>query len=161
MAFPFQPVVYVQISPELLSVKNVKTGAVIAEVPEMAISAPPQPVMLGVGAQARAAAAATPGARVVNPFAHPRTLVGDFTVAEQLIRAFIRKLDAKAWFAPSPRVVIHPLGAPAGGYTQIERRAVREMALGAGASEVIVYTGRKLTDQEVLNRQFPADGEWE
>ena len=29
------------------------------------------------------------------------------------------------------------------------------MALGAGASEVVVWTGRTLTDQEILSSQYP------
>jgi rod shape-determining protein MreB len=57
----------------------------------------------------------------------------------------------------TPRVVIHPLGNPAGGFTQIERRAFREMALGAGASIVHVWTGRPLTDQELLDPKILKD----
>ena len=61
--------------------------------------------------------------------------------------------------AVSPRVVMHPLGDPAGGFTQVEIRAFHEMALGAGASDVRVWQGRALTDQELLSRTFPADGQ--
>ena len=62
----------------------------------------------------------------------------------------------------APVVVIHPLGKPAGGFTQVENRAFREMAIGAGASEVTVWNGRNLTDQEVLSKRFPSgEGHWE
>jgi len=53
---------------------------------------------------------------------------------------------------------MHPMGDPAGGFTQVEIRALHEMALGAGASQVKVWQGRPLTDQELMSRQFPSDG---
>lgn len=156
-----KPVIYVQVSPERLTVKNLKSGEVIAEIPEMAISALPKSKILAVGPEARIAAASQP-AEVVNPFAHPRTLVSDFTVAEKLLKHYLRRIQCNSFLTLAPAVVMHPLGCPAGGFTQVERRAFREMALGAGASEVILWTGRVLTDQEVLSRQFPpGEGEWE
>ena len=159
--FSLKPVVYIQISPERLTVKNLKTGESISEVPELAISAPPKPRILGVGATARTASTAEPS-EVINPFAHPRSLVSDFTVAEQLLKHQLRRVLGNPLFAIAPSVVIHPLGSPAGGFTQVERRAFREMALGAGASETFVWTGRPLTDEEVLARKAPqSGGEWE
>jgi rod shape-determining protein MreB len=56
----------------------------------------------------------------------------------------------------APCVVMHPLGAPAAGFTRVECKAFREMAFGAGASEVFVWTGRPLVDQEILYRQTPS-----
>lgn len=44
-----QPIVYVQVSPERLTLKNLKTGESISEVPEIAISATPKPKILAVG----------------------------------------------------------------------------------------------------------------
>jgi rod shape-determining protein MreB len=156
-----QTIVYVQISPERLTLKNLKTGESIAEVPELAISAPPKPRILAVGSQARVAAASQPS-EVVNPFAHPRSLVSDFTVAEQLLKHQLRRISGNTLLSLAPYVVVHPLGAPAGGFTQVERRAFREMAIGAGASEVHVWTGRPLTDQELLSKEPPrSGGEWE
>ncbi len=156
-----QPIIYVQISPERLTVKNVRSGQAVSEVPEVAVSAEPKPKILGVGLQARLAASGQQ-AKVVNPFAHPRSLVSDFTVAEQLIKEFVRRLQGKSFFTLAPVIVIHPLGSPAGGFTQVENRAFREMALGAGASKAIVWNGRNLTDQEVLSKQFPpGEGVWE
>lgn len=161
MLFALQPLVYVQVSPERLTLKNLKTGESISEIPELAMSAPPKPKILAVGPQARVAAASQPS-QVINPFAHPRSLVSDFTVAEQLLKHQLRRVSGSSLLSLSPCVVIHPLGSPAGGFTQVERRAFREMALGAGASEVHVWTGRPLTDQELLSRQPPSSGgEWE
>jgi rod shape-determining protein MreB len=166
MLTAFAPVIYLQISPEHLTIKNLKTGEAITEVPEMAIGmgAGASATILAAGPQARAAAAASPGARVVNPFAHPRSMVSDFALAEQLIKYYLRRVQSRSSFflQLAPVVLIHPLGSPAGGFTQVERRAFREMALGAGASEVVVWTGRVLTDQEARARKFPpGEGEAE
>lgn len=152
----FLPLLYVRISPERLVITDVKRGESVSEVPELAIGGEPKRV-LGFGASARAAAAQG-GGIVVNPFAHPRSLVSDFTVAEQLLKSFVRRIHGRSWFVPSPRIIIHPLGDPEGGFTQVERRAFREMALGAGASEVVVWTGRELTNQEAVDGSFPPGG---
>src|SRR6185503_16609774 len=99
-----------------------------------------------------------PSIRVSNPFAHPRTVVGDFTLGERVLKAFLRRLQSGAFLALSPRIVLHPSGNPAGGYTQVEARALHEMASGAGASNVVVWQGRALSDQEILSGQFPPEG---
>jgi rod shape-determining protein MreB len=153
-------VIYCQLSPEKITIRNVKSGETISEVPEMAISASPKKI-LAVGAEARRAAANQP-ADVINPFAHPRSMVSDFTVAEQLLKHYLRRFRGNSFLSFAPVVVIHPLGNPAGGFTQVENRAFREMAIGAGASEVTVWNGRNLTDQEVLSKRFPSgEGYWE
>lgn len=148
MPFHFRPRIYVRISPQRLSVRNVKSGTEISEVPEMAISEGPRKKILGVGAEARAAGLGAPSI-IVNPFAHPRSLVSDFTCAEQLLKAFVRRLQKRSLFAFPPVVVMHPLGEPDGGFTQVEIRAFREMAVGAGASKVFIRFGRELTDQDL------------
>lgn len=59
-------------------------------------------------------------------------VIADFTVTEQMIKQFIRMVNPRGLFSPSPRIIIC---VPCGS-TQVERRAIREAALGAGASEV-------------------------
>ncbi|MDP1979133.1 rod shape-determining protein [Undibacterium sp.] len=154
----FQSTIYVQISPDRLSMRDVKSGQSISEVPELAISASPNQKILGTGAEARSAAASQSGAIVVNPFAHPRSLVSDFTVAEQLIKAFLSRLMGGSIFKMSPEIVIHPQGSPDGGFTQVENRAFRELGLGAGAAKVILWQGDDLTDQEIQSGQFSSRG---
>ena len=154
----FRTLTYIRISPEQLSVRNVKSGEEISEVPELALSAPPKIKILGAGTQARMFAL-NEGGVVVNPFSHPRSMVSDFTAAEQLLKAFVRRLQGRSIFAMSPLVVMHPLGDPAGGFTQVEYRAFREMAHGAGASTVLMWHGQQLTDQQILSREFPVGGE--
>lgn len=59
-------------------------------------------------------------------------VIADFTVTEQMLKQFIRMVHPRSMFAPSPRIIIC---VPCGS-TQVERRAIRESALGAGASQV-------------------------
>ncbi|MFZ6761008.1 rod shape-determining protein MreB [Undibacterium sp. Ji50W] len=151
-------ILYVQISPEQLSVRDVKSGECISEVPELAITAAPDQKILGVGAAARSAATSQIGALVVNPFAHPRSLVSDFTAGQQLIKAFVSRLVGGSRLAMSPTIIIHPLGNPEGGFTQVEGRAFRELGMGVGAAKVTLWYGDVLTDQEILSHQFPSHG---
>lgn len=158
----FSPLVYIQIAPNLLTLKNLKTGLEISEVAEIALSLPPKPkVILGAGAQARLASASEP-AQLIQPFAHPRSLVSDFASAEALIRLQLQRVLGKGWLRVAPSVVMHPLGNPDGGFTQVELRAFREMALGAGASTARVWTGRPLANHELLSDQAAlSGGKWE
>jgi rod shape-determining protein MreB len=148
---------YVQLSPDRLTVRDPKSGKEFAEPPEVAVAYAPKVKILGVGLEAYSHAK-KPSVEVVNPFAHPRSLVSDFTVGEQLLKAAIARVNGSSMLSISPRVIMHPLGDPAGGFTQVEIRAFHEMALGAGASEVKVWQGRALTDQELLAGTFPTDG---
>src|SRR3970040_522688 len=59
-------------------------------------------------------------------------VIADFTVTEQMLKHFIRKQHNTRFFKPSPRIIIC---VPCGS-TQVERRAIRESAIGAGASRV-------------------------
>jgi rod shape-determining protein MreB len=59
-------------------------------------------------------------------------VIADFTVTEQMLKHFIKKVLDSRIFKPSPRIIIC---VPCGS-TQVERRAIRESAEGAGASKV-------------------------
>ena len=147
-----KPVWYVQISADLLSVRDVRSGATLAETPEIALRQSPRVEIVAMGAAARQAAAND--VIIVNPFAHPRTPLGDFTLAEQLLRDFLRRMPANRWLRIQPLVIIHPLGDWAGGLTQIELRAFQELALGAGARRAMVRDGAPLSDQEIHSGHF-------
>ncbi|MFS2034207.1 rod shape-determining protein [Polaromonas sp. CT11-55] len=153
----FQTPLYIRLSPFRLTVRNVKTGTFVSEVPEIALSRGPKPKVLGAGDEA-ALYKSSKSALVLNPFSHPRSLMSDFTAGEQVLKAFVKKLPKGSAFAASPRMVFHPQGDPAGGFTQIEIRALHEMALGAGASEVTIWQGQDLTDEQVLSRDYPPTG---
>src|SRR5438552_14019907 len=59
-------------------------------------------------------------------------VIADITVTEQMLKHFIRKVHSNRLFKPSPRIIIC---VPCGS-TQVERRAIRESAIGAGAGQV-------------------------
>jgi len=59
-------------------------------------------------------------------------VIADFTVTEQMLKLFIKMVHESRLLSPSPRIIIC---VPCGS-TQVERRAIRESALGAGASQV-------------------------
>ena len=59
-------------------------------------------------------------------------VIADFTVTEQMLKQFIKKVSPSRVFSSSPRIVIC---VPCGS-TQVERRAIKESALGAGARRV-------------------------
>jgi rod shape-determining protein MreB len=59
-------------------------------------------------------------------------VIADFVITEKMLQYFIHKVHANRYFHPSPRVLIC---VPCGS-TQVERRAIRESAVGAGAREV-------------------------
>ncbi len=61
-------------------------------------------------------------------------VIADFNITEKMLQFFIRSVHETAVFRPSPRVLVCvPCGA-----TQVERRAIRESAIGAGARKVFL-----------------------
>lgn len=61
-------------------------------------------------------------------------VIADFTVTEKMLQHFIHRAHEARFFKPSPRVLIC---VPCGS-TQVERRAIKESAAGAGASDVFL-----------------------
>ena len=61
-------------------------------------------------------------------------VIADFHVTEKMLQHFIHKVHETKFLRPSPRVLIC---VPCGS-TQVERRAIKESALGAGAREVFL-----------------------
>jgi rod shape-determining protein MreB len=86
----------------------------------------------------------TENIRVVNPFKHARSFVADFALAEKLLQYGIYTIHNCSILRPAPRVVIHQLEKTEGGLTDIEDRVLRELALGTGAREVVIYLGDKI-----------------
>lgn len=85
------------------------------------------------------------------PFSHPRMLVGDFTAAEACLKALVAKARGSGLVLKTD-MIIHPMDKLEGGLTQIESRVFQELAMGAGASKVVVWSGAALGDAEVAAR---------
>jgi len=87
--------------------------------------------VIAVGNEAKAMLGRVPtGIEAIRPMKDG--VIADFTVTEVMLKHFIKLAHPQMLFRPSPRIVIC---VPCGS-TQVERRAIRESALGAGASEV-------------------------
>jgi rod shape-determining protein MreB len=108
-------------------------GIVINEPSVVAINQRTKQI-LAIGDEARKMVGRTPSHIVaIRPLVDG--VVSDFEVTEQMLRYFIQKVhQGKFSFFPHPRVVI---GIPY-GVTEVERRAVEEAALNAGAREVFL-----------------------
>lgn len=153
----FRPILYVRLSPKSLSIRDVGARRELTESPIAAISRETNRRLVAVGDAANSAKAAQP-VDLINPFAHPRSLLSDFTVAEQILKGLVKKILAGRIFVPSPVIVMHPKVNPEGGFTQIEIRALHELAIGAGARQAVVWEGRDLRDDEVLKLSFGEGG---
>ena len=86
-----------------------------------------------VGAEAKNMLGRTPGnITAIRPLKDG--VIADFTVTEKMLQHFIKKAHPGRYFQPSPRVLVCvPYGS-----TQVERRAIRESAEGAGARKVFL-----------------------
>lgn len=84
-----------------------------------------------VGTAAKAMLGRTPGnITAIRPLKDG--VIADFMVTEKMLQYFINQVHRNKMFRPSPRVLI---SVPCGS-TQVERRAIKESAAGAGAREV-------------------------
>jgi rod shape-determining protein MreB len=86
-----------------------------------------------VGAEAKRMLGRTPG-NIVATRPLKDGVIADFFVTEKMLQHFIHKVHQNRLLKPSPRVLV---SVPCGS-TQVERRAIRESALGAGAREVFL-----------------------
>jgi len=89
--------------------------------------------ILAVGKEAKMMLGKTPGnITAIRPMKDG--VIADFTVTEQMLKQFIKRVHESRLFSPSPRIIIC---VPCGS-TQVERRAIREAAIEAGASQVFL-----------------------
>jgi len=103
--------------PSVVAVKNEKFG---------------QTRVLAVGHEAKEMVGKTPGnIRAIRPMRDG--VIADFDMTEKMIRKFIQKAHGRSSLI-SPRIII----CVPYGLTQVERKAVRESALSAGAREVFL-----------------------
>jgi len=90
-----------------------------------------QKIIAAVGVEAKNMLGRTPGnITAIRPLKDG--VIADFTETEKMLKHFIQKVHEKRFFRPSPRVLVC---VPCGS-TQVERRAIKESAAGAGAREV-------------------------
>jgi rod shape-determining protein MreB len=90
-----------------------------------------QKSVAAVGADAKRMLGRTPGnITAIRPLKDG--VIADFHVTEKMLQHFIHKAHQNSFISPSPRVLVC---VPCKS-TQVERRAIKESAMGAGAREV-------------------------
>ncbi len=90
-----------------------------------------QQTIEAVGEEAKNMLGRTPGSiQAIRPMRDG--VIADFNTTEKMLQHFIRKAHKSTFFTPSPRVLVCVPCAS----TQVERRAIKESALGAGARQV-------------------------
>ena len=87
--------------------------------------------VMAVGQEAKNMLGRTPGnIDAIRPMKDG--VIADFKITEKMLQFFMKKVLKSGFFSPSPKVLICvPCGA-----TQVERRAIKESAVGAGARDV-------------------------
>jgi len=142
----------------MLSVRDISEKEEIEDIPLMAVSKGNNRSVLAIGAAAKEEALSSKNEfELLNGFDHPRTIISDFTIAEKTLQHFFHKLSKNKLLRPSPIVVMHVLEKLDGGLTQVEVRALKELAIGAGARESYVWTGRELMDYEFESNKYPGN----
>ncbi len=92
-----------------------------------------QKTVASVGVDAKRMLGRTPGnITAIRPMKDG--VIADFHVTEKMLQYFISKVHENNFLKPSPRVLVC---VPCQS-TQVERRAIKESALGAGAREVYI-----------------------
>ncbi|HYW75213.1 MAG TPA: rod shape-determining protein [Gammaproteobacteria bacterium] len=84
-----------------------------------------------IGSEAKAMLGRTPG-NISAERPMKDGVIADFTLTEQMLKHFIRRANSNRYFRPSPRVLV----CVPHGSTQVERKAIRDSAEGAGARKV-------------------------
>ncbi len=104
-------------------------GVVISEPSVVAIDKRTKRV-LAIGAEAKRMVGRTP-ANIVAIRPLKDGVIADFEIVESMLRYFINRVHEEVALLPRPRVVV---GIPS-GVTEVERRAVSDAAVNAGARE--------------------------
>src|SRR5690606_24085623 len=89
----------------------------------------------GVGLEAKRMLGRTPD-NVIAVRPMKDGVIADFDVTEKMLRYFLETIIDKHIFKVKPRVIV----CVPSGITEVEKRAVRDSALGAGAKEVFMVT---------------------
>jgi rod shape-determining protein MreB len=89
--------------------------------------------ILAVGLEAKRMVGRTPGGIVaVRPLKDG--VIADFEVTEKMLRDFLERVLRKRFMPMRPKVIV----CVPSGITEVEKRAVRDSAMGAGAKEVFM-----------------------
>src|SRR3954465_2941898 len=121
----------------ILSTENtliyVKGEAIVLNEPSVVAIDQEMKKIKGVGREAKRMLGRTPDGRIaVRPMKDG--VIADFDVTEKMLRYFLTLIIENHVFKVKPRVIV----CVPSGITEVEKRAVRDSALGAGAKEVFM-----------------------
>jgi len=135
---------YVRVSSARLIVLDVATGKSFDDVPFISLSNDTPAKVAAIGATANMLFD-----RRYNPFAHPRVIVSDFELAETLLMHAFKLVSGAKYFRLAPIVIMHATEELEGGLTEVEKRLLKELALGAGARKAYVWEGHELSVEDI------------
>lgn len=91
----------------------------------------------------------TSSRRAIESFSNERLVVSNFNIASELIMIILKDLKIKNSFLPaSLKVLIQQMEGFEGGLSDIEKRALRDLAEQAGGRSVFIATNTEALDRE-------------
>jgi len=91
-----------------------------------------------------------PGVVIKDGFGHERVLIGDFDIADQVLKFVLRKVLKFPAFI-RPVAVVHIKRKLAGGITQVEQRSVIDCFESAGARDVYIWMGDDFSERDFMD----------
>jgi len=153
----FGPItIYIRFSPQLIHIHYAEKNQTIEEKPIIALcdNKKKKRQVVAVGNESAKIQAQDPAKiQIYNAFKHPRTFLSHFELAEATLRYFICKIGSRKIML-RPIIILHPTENLQGGITQIEYKALIELGVSIGGRQVFVWTGRPLTNKELLDTAF-------
>lgn len=145
-----KPRVYLRLSRDRIGARNLNTQVEFSDEAAIAFGVDARGLnrVLAIGAAAREAQSYE-GASIIWPFCHPRLALGDFEAAQALVQYALLQVRRK--ISPFlPIVIVHWHENLDGGLHPIEARALEEMTLAAGATQVFITAENRAYDDAEL-----------
>jgi hypothetical protein len=79
-------------------------------------------------------------------------LIGEISVADNLLRNGFKKVAESKFLSKGPLVVIQPMEMVGKELSEVENRILLELAYGAGAFRVAIWNGKELSNDEVIEK---------
>ncbi|MBQ4834891.1 MULTISPECIES: rod shape-determining protein [Pseudoalteromonas] len=136
---------YIQVWENRIKVSNIQSKEVYDQEPLLAVEVKPNGAKQVVAIGSACKNLDKKKYIVANPFSHPRVLLADFYIAEKVLQHVVKEMHTSQRISPAPRIIFQPMEKTEGGLSSVEERAFRELCVGAGAREVIIYTGNELS----------------
>lgn len=144
-------VVYIQLWKERIKVTNLMTDKAYDQASFVHITTLPsgKKKITSIGDSARTSQ--SPETLSFNPLGHPRSLLSDFHVLEEMLKQILTQIRPPRLSFKRLVAIIHPMERIEGGLTAIEERGLKEVALGAGAHDAFTYVGGPISPQQLLD----------